>query len=216
LRRKSNPRKKKGTRRARPRATDHTLGHTSKRMAEILASAANMFYQKGYHATTIEDVARDVGILKGSLYYYIDSKEDLLFELLLDVIEQGDQRLKQAIEGIQDPAEQLQRAVDAQIEHIIQNQVRVGLFLHEFDNFHSGRWQRVRDVMRRYQRRFENILRAGQASGQFVEGDPWLLANGILGAGNFIYRWYPGHKAPSLEAVKKTFVPLILNGVTRR
>jgi AcrR family transcriptional regulator len=43
------------------------------RMAEILDSAAKFFYTKGYHATSIEDVARDVGMLKGSLYYYIKS-----------------------------------------------------------------------------------------------------------------------------------------------
>ncbi len=53
------------------------------RLEEVLQSAANIFFAKGFHATSIEDVARDVGMLKGSLYYYIKSKDDLLFQLLL-------------------------------------------------------------------------------------------------------------------------------------
>ena len=67
----------------------HESAKANVRMAEILDSAAKFFYTKGYHATSIEDVARDVGMLKGSLYYYIKSKEDLLYGLLLGVIKQG-------------------------------------------------------------------------------------------------------------------------------
>ncbi len=51
------------------------------RWNEILAAAGEEFYEKGYHAARIEDIASRVGILKGSLYYYIESKEDLLFAI---------------------------------------------------------------------------------------------------------------------------------------
>lgn len=191
-------------------------GRNSTRMQEILASAARIFYEKGYHATTIEDVARDVGMLKGSLYYYIDSKEDLLYELLKDVIMQGERRVAEAIASVKDPVRKLEKGLEAHIEHIIENQVRVGLFLHEFDNFEGRRWRRVHEVMRRYQKRFEEIIRAGQEKGDFVEGDPWLLVNAILGSGNWIYRWYPGGKHPGVDAVKKVFIPLILQGIQRQ
>ena len=66
-------------------------------MEEILACAANLFYKKGYHVTTIEDLANEVGMLKGSLYYYIKSKEDLLYQLLLDVIVAGQMRVSEKI-----------------------------------------------------------------------------------------------------------------------
>ena len=56
----------------------------SPREQQILDAAAVVFYEKGYAAASIQDVADAVGILKGSLYYYIDSKEDLLFEILRD------------------------------------------------------------------------------------------------------------------------------------
>ncbi len=86
------------------------------RLEEVLQSAANIFFAKGFHATTIEDVARDVGILKGSLYYYIKSKDDLLFRLLLAGVEDGDAYIARHIDPEGDPVEQLERAIRAQID----------------------------------------------------------------------------------------------------
>jgi len=100
------------------------------RLEEVLQSAANIFFAKGFHATTIEDVASDVGMLKGSLYYYIKSKDDLLFRLLLAGIEDGDAHIAGHIDHDGDPVEQLERAIRAQIDYIIEHRVPFGLFLH--------------------------------------------------------------------------------------
>lgn len=188
----------------------------SARMDEILARAAELFYEKGYHATTIEDVAREVGMLKGSLYYYIRSKEDLLNELLLGIIVKGVDHASKAIEGIADPTERLEKAVEAQIEHIIQNQTYVGLFLHEFDTLSGKRQKRIQEEMVKYQKMFTDTIREGQKMGQFVEADPRLLTDAILGMTNWIYRWYPGTRNPGLVAVKKAFISFIMNGIKKR
>lgn len=186
------------------------------RMEEILSSAAKLFYSKGYHATTIEDVARDVGMLKGSLYYYIRSKEDLLYELLLDVLVKGEERVESAIAEGKTPEEKLRLALREQIVYIIENQVRVGLFLHEFDVVAGRRRNRIVDQMRQYQSIFVGIVQEGQRAGVFVDGDAFLLVDGILGACNWIYRWYPGTRRPSMDSVVNTFVPLLMNGITKR
>jgi TetR/AcrR family transcriptional regulator, cholesterol catabolism regulator len=188
----------------------------SGRMAEILDSAAKFFYTKGYHATSIEDVARDVGMLKGSLYYYIKSKEDLLYELLLDVMQQGKGGVEAALEGVKSPVERLEKGIEQHIEHIIRNQVRVGLFLHEFDSLSGRRKQKVQEVIKDYQKIFTGIVKQGQASGDFVSGEPDMLVNAVLGMCNWIYRWYHPETSPKLEAVKKTFIELIMGGIVKR
>jgi hypothetical protein len=132
------------------------------------------------------------------------------------VLRKGDLEVTKAIEGVTDPEEKLERAIGAGIEHIIKQQVHVGLFLHEFDSLSGKRQKNVQDAMTNYQRRFVQIMREGQAAGKFVEGDTWLLLNGILGVINWIYRWYPGPKNPSLDEVKKTFISFIMNGIKRR
>ena len=86
------------------------------RWNEIVDAAGDVFDEKGYAAARIEDIAARVGLLKGSLYYYIDSKEDLLFAIVdgnhsrgIAVVEQG-----AALESADppDPARRLRRALD--------------------------------------------------------------------------------------------------------
>lgn len=187
----------------------------SGRMEEILTCAANLFYKKGYHVTTIEDLANEVGMLKGSLYYYIKSKEDLLYQLLLDVIVAGQNRVGAKIAGIEDPIEQLAVGLEEHIQYIIENQVRVGLFLHEFDAFTGRRRGRIHEELTKYQKIFVDIVLNGQKQKKFVDLDPWLAVDGFLGMCNWIYRWYPGEKNPSLDLVKKTFTQMVLNGMAR-
>lgn len=188
----------------------------SPRMEEILARAAELFYAKGYHATTIEDVAREVGMLKGSLYYYIRSKEDLLHQLLMDVIVKGEQQVRPKLDSSAGAAERLEHAMGAHIDYIIQNQTHVGLFLHEFDSLSGKPQKQIQEEMARYQEHFVTIVREGQRTGEFVEADAWLLVNGILGIGNWIYRWYGRTHKQDPEAVKKTLVALVMNGIRRK
>src|SRR5947208_16917688 len=68
------------TGRAAARSTKKT-----NRQAEVTEAAIEIFWQKGYRAASIQDVAEKVGVLKGSLYYYIESKEDLLWRIIEDV-----------------------------------------------------------------------------------------------------------------------------------
>jgi len=185
------------------------------RLEEVLHSAANIFFAKGFHATSIEDVARDVGMLKGSLYYYIKSKDDLLFRLLLAGIEDGDAFIARQIDPRGDPLEQLERAIRAQIDYIIQNRVPFGLFLHEFDSLSGKRQHKLISVMSRYNARFVELVKRGQEQGKLVEGDPWIVVNGILGVCNWLYRWYDTDYASSPEQIKEVFVRMILKGIQR-
>jgi AcrR family transcriptional regulator len=185
------------------------------RLEEVLHSAANIFFAKGFHATSIEDVARDVGMLKGSLYYYIKSKEDLLFQLLLAGIEDGDAYIAQHINPQGEPLEQLERAIRAQIDYIIEHKVPFGLFLHEFDSLSGKRQHKVISVMSRYNNRFVELVKRGQAQGKLIDGEPWLIVNGILGMCNWLYRWYDPEQISSPERVKQVFVNMLFSGLRK-
>jgi AcrR family transcriptional regulator len=185
------------------------------RLEEVLQSAANIFFAKGFHATSVEDVARDVGMLKGSLYYYIKSKDDLLFQLLLAGIEDGDAFIARQIDPAGDPVEQLERAIRAQIDYIIQNKVPFGLFLHEFDSLSGKRQHKLISVMSRYNSRFVELVRRGQQQGKIIDGQPWLIVNGILGMCNWLYRWYDTDQVSGSEQVKQVFLRMILRGICK-
>ena len=188
----------------------------STRLEEVLRSAANIFFAKGFHATSIEDVARDVGMLKGSLYYYIKSKEDLLFRLLMAGIEDGDAFIARQIDPRGDPLEQLDLAIRAQIDYIIQNRVPFGLFLHEFDSLSGKRQHKLISVMARYNSRFVDLVRRGQELGKLIDGEPWIIVNGILGMCNWLYRWYDPDQASDPEQIKGIFLGIIFDGIRKR
>ncbi len=201
--------------RARNAARSGSPPRPGTRLEEVLQSAANIFFAKGFHATSIEDVARDVGMLKGSLYYYIKSKDDLLFQLLLAGIEDGDAFIARRIDLSGDPVEQLERAVRAQIDYIIQNKVPFGLFLHEFDSLSGKRQHKLISVMSRYNSRFVDLVRRGQQQGKVIDGEPWLIVNGILGMCNWLYRWYDTDHVSGPEQIKQVFLRIILGGIRK-
>ena len=202
--------------RARKAPRDPKQSKPATRLEEVLQSAANIFFAKGFHATSIEDVARDVGMLKGSLYYYIKSKEDLLFQLLLAGIEDGDAFIAQQIEPEGDPVEQLEKAIRAQIDYIIQHRVPFGLFLHEFDSLSGKRQHKLISVMSRYNSRFVDLVRRGQEQGKIIRGEPWILVNGILGMCNWLYRWYDPDQGSDPEQIKSVFLRMIFEGIREK
>ncbi len=201
--------------RARKAPRDPKQSKPETRLEEVLQSAANIFFAKGFHATSIEDVARDVGMLKGSLYYYIKSKEDLLFQLLLAGIEDGDAFIAQQIDPGGDPVEQLEKAIRAQMDYIIQNRVPFGLFLHEFDSLSGKRQHKLIAVMSRYNSRFVELVRRGQEQGKIMQGEPWIIVNGILGMCNWLYRWYDPDQVSDPEKIKSVFLRMIFEGIRK-
>ena len=202
--------------RPRKAGRDRNQKKPATRLEEVLRSAANIFFAKGFHATSIEDVARDVGMLKGSLYYYIKSKEDLLFRLLMAGIEDGDAFIARQIDVTGDPVEQLEQAIRAQIDYIVQNRVPFGLFLHEFDSLSGKRQHKLISVMSRYNSRFVELVRRGQEQGKLVTGEPWIIVNGILGMCNWLYRWYDPDQASDCDQIKNVFVQMIFDGIRKK
>jgi TetR/AcrR family transcriptional regulator, cholesterol catabolism regulator len=149
------------------------------------------------------------------LYYYIKSKDDLLFQLLLAGIEDSDAYIAGQIDSAGDPLEQLERAIRAQIDYIIKNRVQFGLFLHEFDSLSGKRQHKLISVMSRYNSRFVELVKRGQEQGKIIEGEPWVIVNGILGMCNWLYRWYDTDEITDPEQVKQIFLCMLLQGIRR-
>src|SRR4029079_10204677 len=93
-----------------------------KRDREVLDAAARVFYERGYSDASVQDVADELGILKGSLYHYIDTKEDLLFRLLQETHDEIYLILEEvaALEGL-NPIDRLEIYIRKQVEYNIDN-----------------------------------------------------------------------------------------------
>src|SRR3954463_4495580 len=112
-----------------------TTGRQRRREQEVLDAAARVFHERGYTDATVQHVADELGILKGSLYYYIETKEDLLFRLLEQVHDEVDELLAHVAaesEG-QPPLARLEQYVRVQVQHSVRHLARLSVYYHDVD-----------------------------------------------------------------------------------
>ena len=165
-----------------------------RRQQEIVEAAARVFHEKGYESTSIQDIADAVGILKGSLYYYITSKEDLLFEIIQSVHEEALKNLERtrAVEG--DALQKIRAFVVVHLTHNATNLVKMAVFFQDFRSLNGERRELIVEERDIYDNFLRDLIRQGQDEGTVCPDiEPKLAAITVLGMMNWLYHWYqPG------------------------
>lgn len=185
----------------------------SNKQAEIMQAAISLFQQKGYHATSMQDLADAVGLQKGSLYHYISGKEDLLVVIIHDALSQYNARLAE-IRGLDLPVRQrLELAVKAHLKGIAENLGMLTIFLRESYALNPQQQQMINTESDRYNRMFEELFAEGIATGEMRDLDPRLATRTALGSCNWFYRWYRPEGAQSIDQMADFFVDLLFNGI---
>jgi AcrR family transcriptional regulator len=161
------------------------------RDAEVLDAAIAVFCDRGYAAATLQDVAQTVGMLKGSLYYYFDSKESLLFRILSDADEQVDVIFDEVLGLDVAPAERLRRFLLRHIQWYLDNLELARVTFHEWNNLTGDLLATQKQRRRKYDGFVQDLIRACQADGAVSADLPvTLAANYLLGAINSTPDWY--------------------------
>lgn len=170
------------------------------RRQEIIDAAADIFATKGYDATSIQDIAEAVDILKGSLYYYIKSKEDLLFEVIQEVHEGGLARLEAHRASDAPALECIAAFVRGHVMNNAQNITKIAVFFHDFRSLSPARREVIVEERDLYDQYLRELIEIGQRDGSICGGiDPKMAAFGVLGMMNWMYQWYrpSGDQSPA-------------------
>jgi AcrR family transcriptional regulator len=183
------------------------------RRQAIIDTSATVFARGGYHATGINELcaANDLG--KGALYHYIGSKEALLVAIhdrVMDEVMLGADRVAEA-GGT--PSQQLGMLGDELLDVIHRYPDHVWVFLHEFPALTGERARRFQGRRREYERRVEDVFRAGVESGEFRELDPRLTALAWLGMHNYTYLWLKAGGPLSARDVAAPFAEIFIRGI---
>ena len=157
---------------------------------EILAAAARIFREKGYHATSVRDIAESVGLLKGSLYHYIRSKEELLVRLFDGALEDTVRELETIASREVSAGERLRDMVGAYVLSLTNNLDAVGLYLREWRALPPPDLARLRARRRAMRASFESVIAEGARRREFAAGDEKISALAILGMCNWLFEWY--------------------------
>jgi AcrR family transcriptional regulator len=184
------------------------------RETRVRAAALRLFREKGYHATSMRDIALEVGMNKGSLYSYIRSKEDLLIPLFGHAMG----LLTAEIEAITadaslTPTERLTRAIHAHVLNVAENLDILTVYLSEWRQLASESLADVREKRERYAALFFGILEDGVQRGEFRPMDTRVAMLNMIGMCNWLFRWYRPDGRLTPDKIADEMVELVLNGV---
>lgn len=161
------------------------------RWQQIIEEATALFHDKGYQGSSLQDLADRIGILKGSIYYYIGSKEDLLDAVIGQVHEAGMHNIDSLAETQGNALERLRRVIVGHIVYVCANVVATTVFLHELNSLSEERREIILGSRHTYQQVFRGLISEGKSEGLVrPEVDERLAALSMLGSLNWIYRWY--------------------------
>ncbi|MCZ6871941.1 MAG: TetR/AcrR family transcriptional regulator [bacterium] len=186
----------------------------SNREQEIVAAAAKVFQEKGYHAATTRDIAAEVGIQQASLYYYISSKEELLYLVVREPIMRLYAQVEVIVQSSLPARTKIERSIQAHLVAFDENYPHMFVFVQELHNVVQALQDTLREFPGRYQGLWEAMLQQGVARGELrADLDVTTTALMILGMCNWMYRWYRKGGRLDTRAVARQYANAILDGI---
>jgi TetR/AcrR family transcriptional regulator len=179
---------------------------------EILKSAAAAFRKLGYHGATVEQIAAALHMKKGNLYYYFRNKEEILFACHEYSHDRLQELLDKVVRSTAPADEKLRRLISSTV-HVILDELHGTALLLDLEALSPAHLKAVIVRRDRFDRGMRMILEEGIATGAFAPGDPKLVAFAMLGAVNWIARWFnPGGPASS-EEIATRFADYLIAGL---
>ncbi len=186
------------------------------RREQILQIASRLFREKTYHGTSLEDIAEAVGMPKGGIYYWFNSKEDLLANIVMDAQAIIDKWLEEIASANLPPKERLKAIIRAHVKFNVEYQEATTLFLSE-RNVVSALWKE--ELIKSRKQRDELLIRTLEEAvqtGVYRPQDLGLTVRAIVGMCNALVFWYRASGPHSPEEIADYFFQLLQDGLAVR
>lgn len=186
--------------------------HAAATRDQILTVAAEAFARNGYVATTLDQIADQLGFTKPSLYYYFSSKQAILAALFDQMVSQyfaGAQRIAQSDLP---PVDKLRRLFDEHIDFVINRTAWTVVFTNDEIHLHDEKRVTVRRRRRKYDQLLQNIYEEGVRTKAFKETNSYAVIAGLVGLATSLSVWYRRGGDITPSEVKEIYWNLISRG----
>lgn len=176
----------------------------------IIMSAISIMNREGFRNTTMEQVATEMRMTKGSLYYYFRNKQDLMFQCHELVLEQaiGDQQ--GALEAGGSHEDKLRRMIHFHIDYAVNRKETFNMIIQPEKAFEKGQLPSIVNKRDEYGLLFDRVVSGGIGTGEFQNADVKIIRMILLGAMNWVQTWYRKEGLISLEELKSMYAEYLL------
>jgi AcrR family transcriptional regulator len=188
---------------------------TSDRRTEILKSAAAAFRRRGYHGASVDEIASALEMTKGNLYYYFKNKEEILFachEYSLDKL----LALMDAVHAEQASPETKLRKLMLAFVHLILDDLHGTALTLDPEALSPPLLARVIAKRDQFDHGIRAIIQQGIDQGQFRPGDPKMIEFAMMGAVNWISKWFDPAGAQTSDQIGDAFADYLVGGLLKK
>jgi AcrR family transcriptional regulator len=186
------------------------------RRAEVCATAARLFREYGYSSATMDLIADEVGLNKGTLYHYYPAKSAILFELLSKQVD-ATLELVDRVPAEGTPAERMRELVRLQVEHVSSKHDEVVVFFQELPwvekQLPPEQATDLRRRIRRYEHFTKQLLTAGVRSGEFRPIDVGMVMSSIVGILAYVPVWFRASTGKAQATLVQELTDFVMSGI---
>ena len=183
-----------------------------RRRVAIIKSAAHVFGRKGFHGTTLEEIAADLNVTKASLYYYFSTKEELLYEVHLLSMQDVLARVEAIRAASASPVEQMEGAITEHLRVLAGDYEGAFLLQQEYNLPEEYRLEIVR-LRDRYEKILLEIVQQGERQRLFRVKDARIAVRMLLGGINWVLRWYRSSGRLTVDEIAAAYVDFVFYGL---
>jgi AcrR family transcriptional regulator len=192
------------------------LNHSGmKRAEEIERVAARLFALNGYHSTTMREIAREMEMNPSTLYHYFKSKEELLFKLMNDAVDDALVTLEGICGEEIQAEEKLKRVLRFYTRYYAGDQERLLLLVQEMNSLDDRYRPALIEKQKRYVELITSILEDLAAQGKIKALDPKVVAFAFFGTVHYTPKWYRNDGPVDLDRLADIFVEIFTDGLFR-
>jgi AcrR family transcriptional regulator len=183
------------------------------KLVHVLKTSAAIFAEKGYHSTSIRDIARATEMSLSGLYYYFKSKDELLFLIQDYCFSTVIEDCHKLLDGVDDPVHRLKLLIENHLHYFVHNMNEMKVLSHEANSISGDLFKKVNSKKRQYvdlvMALLEEIAREHRVRGV----DLRVATFSLFGMMNWIYNWYNPRKDVNVAGLAQNITRIFLSGL---
>lgn len=181
----------------------------------VVRMSAQLFARNGYHATGIAEICAATGLSRGTLYYYVEGKETLLYEICRTQVLRMNERARAILAEPMEPDARLRALAGSLLANIAEHREEWAVFFREFGSLGPERRAVIKQARDEYERYWLQAV-LEQSGTRDARIPPKIIVKGLLGMFNYTYLWFSRDGSLGTEDLAEAFTSLVLDGLHRQ